>query len=194
MSNNNPPTSSQRTAATQSLSPGLTSAMLTQINSLSIKLGEAASPFLSIEALMRLLAELHSPYQGQVLELIKNAKTKPKFKEYWDCDPFFLVESIDIIFASELSREERDLIKKYPLLRGKFLHGNYIRLMEALGIEPSSRMMSIQEGQLKKNRLQPGEIKEAFISMDHNHVFEKLRTYSATVTSILSKLIQSLAE
>jgi|GEM_PF-6232356 len=79
MSNNNPPASSQRTAATQFLSPGLTSAMLTQINSLSIKLGEAASPFLSIEALMRLLAELHSPYQGQVLELIKNAKTKPKF-------------------------------------------------------------------------------------------------------------------
>ena len=170
----------------------LINASLYNIENLILNWGEAAGPFLSIEPLMRYIAELHKPLQDKIVDLIKSDKsTKNKqYVKYWDCNPKYLVAAIESRFSNKIQPEALIQICKYPTLRDKFLHGNFIALMEIMAVEPSSRM---QESSGKRKRLKPGEIYESFLSMERNDVFGKLRIYSAHVTSALKAVAQSLA-
>jgi hypothetical protein len=194
--NNSKPIQStpQNVESTPSLSPGLTNAMLSNIGNIILQWGEAAGPFLTIEPFMRLIAELNAPFRDKIGELIKNAKPKPKFKNYWDCDPIYLTNAIDVRFGQNMEVEARKQILKFPSIRGKFLHGNLIGLMEILQIEPTGRVMSSQMGQPKRKRLEPGEIKESFLSMERNQVFAVLCQYSANVRKTLQEIIRGLAK
>jgi hypothetical protein len=71
-------------------------------------------------------------------------------------------------------------------MRGKFLHGNFIELMEVMDIEPISRQL-ISMGKWK--RLEPGQIYESLLSMKNNEVFAKLRRYSIDITQVINTLI-----
>lgn len=177
-----------------SLSLGLTNAMLNNINNLILEWGEAGGLFLSIEPFMRFIAEVHAPFRDKIADLIKQAKKKPQFTNYWDCDPIFLTNAIKTIFGKEMKPDELKLISKFPSLRGKFLHGNFIELMEVLEIEPTSRRILPHMGPGKRKRLEPGEIYESFLSMKNNAVFDSLRKYSSTVTEKLKCIIRSLAK
>lgn len=172
--------------------PGLINAKITYIENLILKWGEAAGPFLSIEPLMRYIAELHKPMRDKVSDLIKNDKSTKnnQYIHYWDCNPKYLVTAIESIFGNQIASETHTQISKYPLLRDKFLHGNFIALMEIMGVEPSSRMY---ESSGKRKKLEPVEIYESFLSMERNDVFGKLRRYSAEVKQTLKEIIQSLA-
>jgi len=171
---------------------GVSNASLYNIGNLVLKWGEAAGPFLSIEPLMRYIAELHNPLQDKVVELIKTDKSTKnnQYVNYWDCNPKYLVAAIESIFGNKIQPEALIQICKYPALRDKFLHGNFIALMEIMVVEPSSRM---QESSGKRKRLKPGEIYESFLSMERNDVFGKLRIYSAQVINALKEVVQSLA-
>lgn len=171
---------------------GFINASLYNIGNLVLKWGEAAGPFLSIEPLMRYIAELHNPLQDKVIELIKTDKSTKnnQYVNYWDCNPKYLVTAIESIFGNKIQPEALIQISKYPTLRDKFLHGNFIALMEIMVVEPSSRT---QESSGKRKRLKPGEIYESFLSMERNDVFGKLRIYSAQVINALKEVAQSLA-
>ncbi len=171
---------------------GFINASLNNIENLVLKWGEAAGPFLSIEPLMRYIAELHQPLQDKIAELIKTDKSTKnnQYVHYWDCNPKYLVAAVESIFGNSILPEALTKICKYSALRDKFLHGNFIALMEIMGVEPSSRM---QESTGKRKRLKPGEIYESFLSMERDDVFGKLRLYSAEVTRALKEVAQSLA-
>ena len=141
---------------------------------------------------MRHIAEIHMPMRDKVAELLKADKsTKNKrYVHYWDCNPIYLVGAIESEFASGILPQALAQIVKYPVMRDKFLHGNFIALMEVMGIEPSSRLQ-IMPG--KWERLEPGEIYESFLSMKRNEVFEKLRLYSSNVMQALNGIILGLA-
>jgi hypothetical protein len=171
---------------------GLINAKLSNIENLILKWGEASGPFLSIEPLMRYIAELDKPLREKVSDLIKNDKSTKnnQYIHYSDCNPKYLVDAIKSIFGMQIPPETLIQICKYPLLRDKFLHGNFIALMEIMKVEPSSRMY---ESSGKRKRLEPGEIYESFLSMDREDVFGKLRTYSADVRIGLKGIIQGFA-
>lgn len=176
------------------LTPGLTETMLYNIGNIMLKWSEAAGPFLSIEPLMRFFAEQHIPYREKVVDLIKSAKKKPQFPNYWDCDPTYLTDAVKALYGKNMSADELDKISKFPAMRGKFLHGNFIELMEIMGIDPLSPRMSQHMGQFKKDRLKDGEIYDSFLSMDNNRVFESLRQYSEGVRTTLMNIIRGLVK
>jgi len=161
---------------------------LHNIKTLTLEWGEAGAVFLAIEPLMRYLAEIDKGIAGRIQKLIKAEKSfKNKlYFHYWDCDPKYLIEAIEEECGSQLSNAEIEQLKKYPLLRGKFLHGNFIELMEIMDIEPTSRQL-ISVG--KCRRLEPGQIYESLLSMKNNEVFAKLRKYSAEITQLINDLI-----
>lgn len=173
------------------LPSGLTCAKLHHINTLVLQWGEAAGPFLSIELLMRHIAEIHKPMREKVVGLLKTDKStkNKKYIHYWDCDPKYLVDAIIAEFATALSSDIRVQILKYPDIRGKFLHANFIGLMEVMGGEPSSKLQ-IANGKWKE--LEPGEIYESLCSMKRNEAFEKVRRYASDVTQTLHEIIRSL--
>lgn len=170
---------------------GLIHAKITNIENLILKWGEAAGPFLSIEPLMRYIAELHKPMRDKVSDLIKTDKSTKnnQYIHYSDCNPKYLVGAIESTFGNQILPETLTQISKYPLLRDKFLHGNFIALMGIMGVEPSSRMY---ENSGKRKKLETGEIYASFLSMERNDVFEKLRRYSAEVKNTLKWIIQGL--
>lgn len=166
----------------------VTHSKLHNIRTLTLEWGEAGGVFLSIEPLMRYLAEIDKGIGDKIQKLIKSDKSfKNKlYVHYWDCDPKYLIEAIEDEFESQLSSTEIEQLKKYPLLRGKFLHGNFIELMEIMDIEPISRKL-ISVGKWK--RLEPGQIYESFLSMKKNEVFAKLRRYSLEITQVINNII-----
>lgn len=139
---------------------------------------------------MRYIAEIHKSMRDKVAELIKNDKSTKnnKYIHYWNCNPKYLVGAIEVEFGNNIDPETLAQIRKYPDLRDKFLHGNFIELMEIMGIEPSSRLQ-ISPG--KRKRLEPGEMYESFLSMERNDVFGKLRRYSLSVKQALNKLFEA---
>lgn len=172
--------------------PGLINAKLSNINNLVLEWGEAAGPFLSIEPLMRYIAEIHKPMRDKVTELLKaDRSTKNnKYIHYWDCNPKYLVDAIEAEFGADILPQVRTQIIKYPAMRDKFLHGNFTALLEVMGIEPSSRLQVIPG---KWKRLEPGEIYESFLSMKRNEVFKNLRRYSSEIMQALNDIIRGLA-
>lgn len=86
---------------------------------LILKWGEAAGPFLSIEPLMRYIAELHKPLQDKIAELIKTDKSTKnnQYVNYWDCNPKYSVAAIESIFGNNIQPEAFTQICKYPTLR-----------------------------------------------------------------------------
>jgi len=161
---------------------------LHNIRTLTLEWGEAGGLFLSIEPLMRYLAEINKGIADKIEQLIKADKSfKNKlYVHYWDCDPKYLIEAIEAEFGPQLSSAEMEQLKKYPPMRGKFLHGNFIELMEVMGIEPISQQL-ISVGKWK--RLEPGQIYESLLSMKKNEVFAKLRRYSIEITQVINDLI-----
>ncbi len=170
--------------------PGLINAKLSNIDNLILEWGEAAGPFLSIEPLMRYVAEIHEPMRNKATEMLKADKsTKNKqYRHYWDCNPKYLVGAIKAVFEADIQPQNLAQIVKYPALRDKFLHGNFIALMEILGIEPSSRLQTVHG---KWKRLEYGEICESFLSMKRNEVFKILRQYSFEVIQTLKRIIRN---
>ena len=169
-------------------SAGLAHAKLYNIKNLILEWSEAAGPFLSIEPLMRYVAEVHESVRDKAMALLKGYKSakNKQYVHYWDCNPKYLVGAIESEFGSKLHPEALTQITQYPDIRDKFLHGNFIELMRILEIKPVSRRM-ITPGVWEE--LKPGEIYEAFLSMKKNEVFKKLRLYSSNVTQSLHVII-----
>jgi hypothetical protein len=166
----------------------LTHTKLHNITTLASELGEAGGLFLSIEPLMRYLAEINKGIADIIEQLIKADKPFKNKRQlnYWDCDPKYLIEAIVAAPGSQLSSVEIGQLRKYLPMRGKFLHGNFIELMEVMGIEPISRQL-ISVGKWKK--LEPGQIYESLLSMKKNEVFAKLRLYSTETIWVINDLI-----
>lgn len=166
-------------------------AKLHNIRTLTLEWGEVGGLFLSIEPLMRYLAEVDKDTADRIEQLIKADKSSKNklYLHYWDCDPKYLIEVIKTKFESKLSNTQIEQLKNYPAIRGKFLHGNFIELMEVMkfmDVEPISRQ-SIGIGKWKK--LEPGQIYESLLSMKRNEVFSKLRQYSTDISQMISNLI-----
>jgi hypothetical protein len=175
---------------TPNLTPGLINAKINNIQTLILEWGEAAAPFLSIEPLMRYIGEVHQPVRNKAENLLKKDPTKQnkRYIHYWDCNPKYLVGAIELEFGAILSQKELDELRKYCDIRDKFLHGNFISLMEVMGKPPYGR---IQVG-LKKKKLEPGEIYESILGMKSNEVFHDLRQYSNALGDALFKILRSL--
>jgi hypothetical protein len=168
------------------MTSGLITTELHIMKTLTLKWGEAAGVFLSIEVLMRYLAEIHGPLRDKIDQLIKEKK-KDRFIHYWDCNPEFLTCAIVAIFGQALTVGEKDLISKFPSIRGKFNHGNFIELIKIMGVQPRSRT---QTSPSTWKELESGKIYESVYAMERLHIFEKLRQYSEEVREALTKIIQ----
>src|ERR1700731_1329494 len=93
---------------------GLINAKITNIENLILKWGEAAGQFLSIEPLMRYIAELDKPMRDKVSDLIKTDKSTKnnQYIHYSDCNPKYLVGAIESIFGNQILSETLTQISK----------------------------------------------------------------------------------
>ena len=78
-----------------------------------------AGSFLSLEPLMRYIAENHQPMRDKVAKLLSSDKsTKNKeYIHYWDCNPKYLVGAIESEFRANLPHEALQQILKFSDIR-----------------------------------------------------------------------------
>jgi len=136
---------------------------LDNIRTLTLEWGEAGGLFLSIEPLMRYLAEINKGIADRIDQLITADKffKNKLYVHYWDCDAKYLIEAIEAEFGPQLSSAEMEQLKKYPPMRGKFLHGNFIELMKVMSIKPIIG---------KSKRLEPGQMKKGNVFQENSHL------------------------
>jgi len=178
------------------MTPGEIGAMLTNLNNIQLKLEAASGAAVAVEMRMRLIGQLSEPVRDKLKELVNVYKASNKLKKtpsnkYWDCELSFLDQAIDEIFHDKLEPGERQKIEDFRPLRNKLLHADFVNLMKRMGIDPTGRQILSTAG--NRNILDSADIKEAILSIDRNQGFEKFQTRAKGVSSILEKLIFSLA-
>lgn len=182
------------TAGAQNFTAGEINALLSILNNQIIKLGEATGAVVSVEIRMRLICQLCEPARVKLVELVADSQRKRKSNKYWECDPAFLAQTIDIVFGVDLNTEDREEILKFPSVRAKLLHGELISLMERLGIFPSDRQPKLLAGQLVRGTVEAENIAEALKSIERNRGLEIARQYATKVAGILEQIINRLAK
>lgn len=170
---------------------GEINAMLNNVNSIQLSLDEAAGRAVMVETRMRLIGELSQTVQNTLKILVTKSKRKEKSSDYWDCDLSFLDDALDIVFYTQLDAEERKKIAEFRDKRNALLHGDFVTLMELIGISPTGS--EIIDGE--RNLLRSRDIKEAILSIvgTRNQGLQKFRSQASEIIDILDKLLFSLA-
>lgn len=173
------------------MTPGEINAMLSNINSTQLSLDEAAGKAVLVETRMRLIGELSQTVQSSSKTLVTQSKRKGKSSDYWNCDLSFLDDALDIVFQTQLDAIERQKVAGFRSKRNASLHGDFVSLMELMGISPTGRQ--ITDG--KRNLLENRDIKEAILSIasTRNQGFQKFRSQASEIINTLDKILFSLA-
>ncbi len=171
------------------LSSGEINALLSALNNLSVKLGEATGAIVFVEIQMRLICQLSEPARIKLVE--HTAKSRDNRKSYWECDPAPLAQAIADIFKAVLNDEEQKQILIIPSLRAKLLHGELIGLLERLGVNPLSRQMTLLAGSLQAQKVEAKDIVEAIKCIDRNDGLGKVRRHALTTSGILERIIKN---
>lgn len=173
------------------MTPGEINAMLNNVNSIQLSLDEAAGKAVMVETRMRLIGELSPSVQKTLKTLVTESKRKEKSSDYWDCDLSFLDDALDIVFHAQLDEIERQKVAEFRNKRNALIHGDFVSLMELMGIVPTGRQITDGKRNLLKNR----DIKEAILSIasTRNQGFQKFRSQASEIINILDRLLFSLA-
>jgi hypothetical protein len=145
------------------------------LKNIQIQLGEAAGLIVAAEFKMRLIGELSTRVQGEL-----------KGKIFLDCNLELLEEAIIVVFPDEFDFRELQQFKVFRKIRNKFVHADFVELMEIMGIEPTGREV-FRDG--KRNILERVNLKEVILSIERNNVLSKLRTMVNEVIILLDKII-----
>jgi len=167
------------------------------LGNIQLKLDESAGAALSVEVRMRLIAELNQQVRSKIAELVeeehkkrlkKNANAQKKDENYWECNLCFLNEAICIVFQDQLSDENVKKLKRYAPFRNKIMHGDFVGLMDKLGlILPGRKILSIAGD---REALKKAEIKESIVSIANGHSgISKVCSEIREVQGILDALI-----
>lgn len=157
---------------------------LVSLNNNLLQLGQAAGPILMIELKIRIIAERDLKFRKLVLDKVKNSR----FNEYWNCELSSLVVVLGPYF--NLSEAEIDVLKKFIELRNKFVHGEYVSVLDKLGIRPEGREF-LANGE--RSLLQEGELLEAAKALANIGIANKVSTYLEEVNVIVQKLLIKLS-
>lgn len=175
------------TSLTYKMNASQINTMINNIDSVQIKINSATGAAVMVELRMRLIGELCA----RVRERLKDSITSKKEpNQYWNCKLSFLDDAVDIVFQEVLNLSQRQQLSEFRNLRNKLLHGNFVGLMELMGITPGSRLIE-KDG--SRALLQPTEIKEAVLSIDRQNGFAIVETKAKNVIAILDEILLSLA-
>lgn len=162
------------------------------LQNIQLKLEKAAGLAVTTELRMRLIGQLSDPLKKKLKDLYIDNKKEAKPKkiisdQYWDCDLWFLELGIIETFKNKLTGQEILDIKRFRDFRNKLLHGDFVELMNELGVSPVGRQIFPKTG--NKNILQPHDIKEAIISIDKTTGLSEFNEKAHDVIKILDKMI-----
>lgn len=178
---------------------GTITTMISNINNVQIQLATAAGAVLMVELRMRLIGEHSQAVRGKLAELVndyikKNPKRKRPSDKYWDCKLSFLDDAIAEIFKNQLDLNELQKMDRFRDLRNALMHADFVSLLKELGLAPEGRqIMNPYTG--NRNILTNAEIKESVLSVssDRTRGLQIVETEAKTMTSILDRLLISLA-
>ena len=145
---------------------------LYKLNNIMPQLSESTYITLKIEILMRMIAERNPKVREKVKEIAKNQRNK----FYYDCPPSVLLKSLSSVFEDIFNINNIELSIK---IRNKLFHGDFIGLMNVLGIKPKSRTFI---------NLEKGDICESLIAMQRNNVFKEVNKELLKTIEMLEKL------
>jgi len=168
-----------------------------------LKLNEAAGPALGVEVRMRLIGEMSKEVRDKVKELVLqdykeykkgNPKAKKESSDFGKCDLFFLNTAICEVFKDQLSALELEELKKSTPYRNKTLHGDFVGLLEKMGMILHGREVLSIAGE--RNALKSSEIKESLVSIANgsptfSQACIRLRQITSILNGIISKIEQS---
>lgn len=121
---------------------------------------------------------------------IKKAGKKKDNDElgYWNCDLDDLLYAIKISYASELKKEEVNLLEKFQMLRNRYLHANFVKSLECLNLSKGGRY--IEKG--KRVSLKYREVGESIKALFNNNAINEIRKVTFSAEEILDKVIRSV--
>jgi|GEM_PF-1865775 hypothetical protein len=152
------------------------------------QLNRAAGAAVTVELLMRLIAERHIPLQKKITELLSNHRTDRR--NYWDCDLSILDKAIEELFHDKLSEAERDAVLKFRDKRNKLVHADFVSLMSLLNITATGQLIT---GNNQRNIVINEDVEESILSIERNQGFETFKREALQVRFILEKLMLSLS-
>ena len=169
------------------------------------KLNVAAGAAVTVELLMRLIAERHIPLQKKIQDLIVKPKKEVKPKKqrkplasdtpkprhnYWDCDLSILDKAIEELFHDKLSEAERDIVLNFRDKRNKLVHADFVSLMPLLDITATGQLIT---GNNKRNIVMNEDVEESVLSIERNQGFKAFKQQADQVRRILEKIMLSLS-
>ncbi len=170
------------------------------IPTIESKLNEAAGAAVTVELLMRLIAERHAPLRNKIHDLIVKPKRDRKLDagntqkprhNYWDCDLSVLDKAIDAVFQDKLNEIERNTILNFRDKRNKLIHADFVSLMSLLNITATGQQVTVNN---KRNIVQNADVEEAVQSIQRNQGFEAFKKHADQVRAILEKMMLSLSK
>jgi len=173
--------------------------MLSNLNHIQGELDQAAGAVVAVEIRMRLIGQLCEPVREKLKEIVqkkrrigscdKCGRSEKKLSyKYEDCNLEPLGQAIEEVFCNY---KEFDL-GRFRILRNKFIHVAWVKLMKKLDIEPTGRQILSRSGD--RNRLKSSDTKESILSFKRNEGFAKVRKEGAKMREILDTLLRSLAD
>ncbi len=118
--------------------------IINHIDNIKLKIEVAAGAIVIIELKLRLLAETNSSFRDEVYRQIKapdrDAKNN-KRNEYWNCSLQILCSAMQIVFANELTLEQKKIIDFFKKPRDKTLHGDLVGLLITLGVSQDGQQI-----------------------------------------------------
>ena len=157
-------------------------AMLSMFNNIRLQLGEATEAVVSAEFKMRLIGELYSPVRDKINVLA----TRKDQSDYWNCNLKLVAKVLIEEFAGKVDKDKLERIKEFPDRRNALLHGNFIELLDLLGLPKSGRECS---GDGTRNTLESKDMKESISSVSQNRGLADMRTLANVVNMILDDII-----
>jgi hypothetical protein len=178
--------------------------MKEKLGNIKLKLSEATGPAVGVELRMRITGELSDEVRKKIIEIrdkeeisteeiectkckhiIKRNKKKSSAK-YLDCNLEYLEQAILEVFKNRLTQSQVESLETARKIRNKLLHGDFVKLMNQLNIEPLGREI-MKDGY---KALKATEMSEAIISVDKNGGLERCRSYSNEASEILDNIIR----
>lgn len=180
--------------------------ILSILGNAELKLNEAAGPALGVEVRMRLIGEMSKEVRDRLKELVlqdykerkkENPKAKKESSDFEKCDLFFLNAAIREVFKDQLNAVDLEELRKCTPYRNKTLHGDFVGLLEKMGMILLGRQLISIAGE--RNALKSSEIKESLVSIANgspsfNQACIRLRHITGILNGIIGKIEQSYAK